>query len=381
MEEFLYSYKAHIIWTIGVIIIVFALRSLTTILHKWLVKKEAEKFPGEATKPVDLIKRILNTLWLVIGVIALSFVFVEREMDAVILSRLSLVVYLGFLSVLVIVAATTTNMWFKKSIQRKIEYQYDYTSYKFLRYVAVFAIYFVGIIFALLAFPSMRVVAHTALGGAGVIALIAGVASQEALANVVGGIFIIGFKPFKIGDVVKVTDTMVGTVTDITLRHTVIRNFENKMIVIPNSIINKEKLINYDLGDLKCCEHIEMGISYDSDVSMAKKIMQEECEKHPLIYDNRSDQDLKDGKPMVKTAMTKINESTMTIRAWAWTRNFSDSFALKCDVNETIKERFDAVGVDMAYPYRNIILKTEKGYPVNVKTESTTTDVEKLDKS
>ncbi|QHI39294.1 Small-conductance mechanosensitive channel [Kordia antarctica] len=359
MEEFFIKYKAHIIWAISVIITVFVLRFLTKLLHKWLVKKEAEKFPGETTRPVDLIKRILNTLWLVVGIFALSFVFVERDMDTVILGKLKLILYLGFLSVFVIVTATTTNLWFKKSIQRKIEYQYDYTSYKFLRYVAVFSIYFVGIIFGLLAFPSMRGVANTALGGAGVIALIAGVASQEALANVVGGIFIIGFKPFKIGHVVKVTDTMVGTVTDITLRHTIIRNFENKMIVIPNSIINKEKLINYDLGDLKCCEHIEMGISYDSDVALTKKIMREECENHPLIHDNRTELDKADGKPIVKTAMIKINDSTMTIRAWAWSNNFSDSFQLKCDVTESMKARFDSAGIDLAYPTRTIYLQNE----------------------
>lgn len=236
----------------------------------------------------------------------------------------------------------------------------------------VSVIYFTGTLFALLAFPSLRGVAQTALGGAGVIALIAGVASQEALANVVRGIFIIYFKPFKIGDVIKVKDTMVGTVTDITLRHCIIRNFENKMIVIPNSIINKEKLINYDLGELKCCEFVEMRISYDSDVTLAKKIMQEECEKHPLIYDNRTPIDKKDGKPIVKTALTKINESTLNIRAWPWSKSFGDSFQLQCDVNETIKERFDSVGIDMAYPYRNIILKTEKGYPIDIRTEAST---------
>lgn len=241
-----------------------------------------------------------------------------------------------------------------------------------MRKVAVAAIYFAGIIFGLLAFPSLRGVAQTALGGAGVLALIIGVASQEALSNLVGGLFIISFKLFKIGDVVKITDSMVGTVTDITLRHCIIRNFENKMIVIPNSVINKEKLINYDLGELKCCEFVEMGISYDSNVTQAKLIMQEECEKHPLIYDNRSELDKKDGKPMVKTALTKIEESTLNIRAWAWTRTFSDSFQLQCDVNETIKARFDAVGIDLAYPYMNVILKTEKDHPVDVRTEGTT---------
>ena len=150
------------------------------------------------------------------------------------------------------------------------------------------------------------------------------------------------------------------------------------MIVIPNSIINKEKLINYDLGDLKCCEFVEMGLSYDSYVTEAKKIMQEECENHPLSYDNRTELDKKDGKPIVKTALTRIDESTLNIRAWAWRHSFSDSFQLQCDVNETIKERFDTVGIDMAYPYRNVILKTEKEHPVSVKTEATTQ--EKTDK-
>src|SRR5690606_38509737 len=132
----------------------------------------------------------------------------------------------------------------------------------------------------------------TALGGAGVIALIAGVASQEALANLVGGLFIISFKPFKLGDVVKLSDSIVGTVVDITLRHTVLRNVENKRIVIPNAIMNKEKIINYNLGELKNCDRLEIGISYDSDIDLAKTIMREECEKHPLILDNRSATDV-----------------------------------------------------------------------------------------
>ena len=210
-----------------------------------------------------------------------------------------------------------------------------------------------------MAFPSMKSVAQTALGGAGVIAIIAGVASQEALSNLVGGVFIISFKPFKIGDVIKVTDTMVGTVTDITLRHTVIRNFENKMIVIPNAIINKEKLINFDLGEKKCCEHIELGITYDSNVELAKKILREECEKHPFIFDNRTEADKKDGLPMVKTALTRFNDSSVTIRAWAWAETFGNAFTLKCDVFESTKKRFDAEGVGLAFPTRTVYIKNE----------------------
>lgn len=372
MKDFFYTYKSDIIWAALVIFLYIVLLFLTHRLYKWLLKKEQEKFPGEATTPIVLIKRVLNILWTILGLISLSYIFVDDEKYSALNADLKLVLYIGVLAVFTIVFATSTNLWFKKRVRNKIANNEDPTSYKFLRYVVVFAIYFTGLVLSLLAFPSLRGVAQTALGGAGILALILGVASQEALANVVGGVFIISFKPFKIGDIVKISDTMVGTVTDITLRHTIIRNFENKMIVIPNSIINKEKLINYNLNELKCCEFIEMGISYDSDVKLAKKIMREVCEKHPLIYDNRSLAEKMDEKPIVKTALTRIDESTLNIRAWAWSKTFIDSFQLRCDVNESIKERFDAEGIDLAYPYLNIILKTEKGDPVNVRSEGKT---------
>ena len=150
---------------------------------------------------------------------------------------------------------------------------------------------------------------------------------------------------------------MVGRVTDITLRHTVIRNYENKMIVIPNAIINKERLINYDMGELKCCERIEIRISYDSNIDLAKKIMQEECEKHPLILDNRTELEKQEGKPIVKTAVIALNESAVIIRAWTWEKNYSDSFQLKIDVLESIKKRFDEEDIIIPFPSRTILMK------------------------
>ncbi len=270
-----------------------------------------------------------------------------------------IILYLSFVSVITIVIASSVHIWFRKSIERKMTDKEDPTAMKFWRYIAVFAVYTLGSLIALLAFPSLKGIAQTALGGAGVLALIAGVASQEALANLVGGVFIITFKPFKVGDIIKVTDTMVGYVVDITMRHTVLRNFENKMIVIPNAMVNKEKLINYDLFDRKICERIEFGISYESDLDLAKQIMREVAEAHPLIIDNRSATDILNGKPLIRTALISINESTLTVRAWCWARNFSDSFNLRCDVLENVKKRFDAEGIELAYPHTTITFKDE----------------------
>ncbi|PVW12632.1 mechanosensitive ion channel family protein [Marixanthomonas spongiae] len=371
MEEFLTEYKTEIIWVIGVIVTVVMLHLLTNVLYTWLLKKERRRFPEAGAQPVKLVKRILNALWLVLGLIALSFIFVDEEDYGVLEDNFKIVLYVGAVAVVTIVSATSANLWFKRSIQKKIQNLDDPTSYKFLRYVAVFGIYFTGILFALLAFPSLKGVAQTALGGAGVIALVIGVASQEALANLVGGLFIISFKPFKVGDLIKVTDTMVGTVTDITLRHTIIRNFENKMIVIPNSIINKEKLINYDLGEQKCCERIEINISFDSDVDLAKKIMKEECEKHPLLLDNRTQQEVAAGAPLVKTALLSINDYSVTVRAWTWGKTFSDCFQLRIDVLDSIKRRFDAEGIELATPYRTVVMKNrEENQPAKTQTDA-----------
>lgn len=360
MKDFWYTYQSHILYGIIVIFVVVLLYFSTNKINSWLLKNEANRFPHSPVRPVKILKRTLNTLWFVLGAIALLFIFVNPDNNASLTYYFKLTGYLGAVAVVTIVLSTLCNLWFKHKIEEKIALDYDPTSFKFLRSVVVFVIIFIGILFGLMAFPSLRGVAQTALGGAGVLALIAGVASQEALSNLVGGVFIIAFKPFRIGDVVKVSDTMVGTVTDITLRHTIIRNFENKMIVIPNAVMNKEKLINYDLGELKCCEYIEMNISYDSDLDLAKRILGEECAKHPLIYDNRTKIEIKDGKPVIRTALTKINDSSLTIRAWAWARSFNDAFTLKCDVLEGVKKRFDQEGVELAFPTRTIYVKEDK---------------------
>jgi len=357
MTEFLEVHKQDIVYGMIVIIVVLVVRTLTNKLHYWLAKEKQRKFPGESLKSLSFVKRILNALWLTLGVLALTYLFVENENKGIIINNFKTVLYLGVVLALTIIAASTSNLWFKHDIQKKIETEQDPTSFQFLRYIVLVTIYFIGIILCLLAFPSLKGAAQTVLGGAGVLALIAGLASQEALSNVIGGLFIIIFKPFKVGDLIKVTDSMVGRVSDITLRHTVIRNFENKMIVIPNAIINKEKLINYDMGELKTCERIEIGISYDSDIDLAKKIMQEECEAHPLILDNRTELDIQEGKPMVRTAVTQLNDSSVTVRAWTWGRSYSDSFQLKIDVLESIKKRFDKEGIEIPFPYRTIVMK------------------------
>ena len=324
-----------IVVTIGfVVLFIF----LTNLFYKIIKKKFLKKYPDEIPTTIKLVKRVLNILWVVLGICAISFVFIDQDLYAEAMKNVGLAIYLAIVTILTIIGASLVNTLFARAIKKQIIRGDDPTSYKFLSYLVVFSVYFVGIILVILGFPSLRGIAQTALGGAGVLALVAGVASQEALANLVGGIFIISFKPFRIGDIIKVTETMVGTVTDITLRHTVIRNYQNKMIVIPNAILNKEKIVNYDLGERKTCQWVELGISYNSDIDLAKKIIQEECEVHPSCIDNRSHVEKNEGIPKVIVRVLSLDDSSVTIRAWTWAWHYTSAFVMRCELLESIKK-------------------------------------------
>lgn len=368
MIEFFETYKEQIWSAIIILLIIIVLRLLTAQLHKKLLRVRKKRWMNIKETSFNLLKRVLNTLWLVIGIIAIGFLSFGDSSEKF-EANLKLSLYIGFLSILTIVLASSLNIWFKRNAERKIKRQEDPTVIRFGRYVAVSSVYIVGVMFILLAFPRLQGVAQTALGGAGIIALIAGVASQEALANLVGGIFIISFKPFKIGDTIQLSDKTVGTVFDITLRHTILKNGENKMVVIPNAAINKEKLINYNLKDLKICERIEIGISYDSDIDLAKKIMKEECENHPFILDNRTPVDILNGKPIVRVALISLGDYSMTIRAWAWAKNNSQALQMKYDLFESIKKRFDQEGITIPFPTTTIHTSSVHLQNTDIKTD------------
>ncbi len=359
MEEFINEYADELIRVAIVLAIMVVAIFLTTWLFKSITKNSIAKHPNAPLNSFKLVRRILNALWLVLGIMTIILIVFGTDDLAGSKRNFKVTFFIGIVSVATIVVASTINVWFVRSIERKIRHLEDPTSYKFLRYIAVFTIYTIGLLFALLAFPSLKGISQTALGGAGVLALIAGVASQEALSNLVGGVFIVAFKPFRVGDTIQISDTIVGTVTDITLRHTVIRNFANKMIVIPNAIINKEKLFNYDLNEKKICERIEIGISYNSTVVLAKKIIQEECEGHSMILDVRSAQAKKENEPIVRVSLISLDESSVTLRAWAWAKNYDDAFDLRCDVLESIKLRFENEGIDLPFPTRTIYINNE----------------------
>lgn len=252
----------------------------------------------------------------------------------------------------------------------------DPTNYKFLKHFVVGLIYIVGFCFAVYSVPNLRTLAGSLLAGAGIAAVAIGFASQAALSNIVGGVFIIIFKPFRINDRLMI-GTHMGIVEDITLRHTVIRDFENRRIVIPNSIISEQVIVNADYTDENICKWVDIGITYDSDIDLAKKIMADEVLKHPLRVDARTEEMIAEGAPPVMVRVLALADSSVNIRAWAWAKNAADAFVLSCDLLESIKKRFDREGVEIAFPHRVLVTKVARDKVSNIPQVSLVEDTEK----
>ncbi len=244
----------------------------------------------------------------------------------------------------------------KKSTE---EMSNDPTNYIFLRRVVLGLIYVVGFSLAIYIEPNLRTLANSMLAGAGILAVAIGFASQQALGNVISGVFIVIFKPFKINDRLSL-QTHHGVVEDITLRHTVIRNFENKRIIIPNAVISNEIVVNSDFVNDRICRWIDVGISYGSDIDKAKALMVEEVLNHPLNIDTRTPEQIEEGIPEVIVRVISLGDSSVNLRAWAWAQDLPNGFILSCDLFENIKKRFDKEGIEIPFPHRTVYMHQNK---------------------
>lgn len=235
----------------------------------------------------------------------------------------------------------------------------DPTKYNFLKNAVSFIVFMAAVIIIFYKIPGLRDYGVTLFAGAGVIGIIIGFAAQNTFANIISGIFLVIFKPFRVGDLVTIGSNG-GTVQDITLRHTVINNFENRRIVIPNSIISEETIVNSTMFEDKVCMFLEIGISYDSDIDTAMRIMQEEAMKHPNLIDNRTEEDKKNGIPQVITRVLGFGDSSVNLRAYLWAASPREGFVMRCDLNKAVKEAWDAAGIEIPFPYRTIVYKSDE---------------------
>jgi small conductance mechanosensitive channel len=182
------------------------------------------------------------------------------------------------------------------------------------------------------------------LGAAG---LAVGLALQGSLANFAAGILMIIFKPFKVGDFIDAAGTM-GTVEEIEIFTTNMRTPDNKLIIVPNNQITNGIITNFSAKETRRVDLV-VGVSYGDDLNKVKAVLEDILTKDERVLD----------EPAPTVAVLQLGESSIDFAVRPWV-NTGDYWATLFDLNKTIKERFDAEGISIPFPQRDVHLSQVK---------------------
>lgn len=179
------------------------------------------------------------------------------------------------------------------------------------------------------------------LGAAG---LAVGLALQGSLSNFAGGVLILLFKPFKVGDFIEAKG-IKGTVKEISIFSTSINTFGNELAIVPNGPLYNDNIINYSKEENRRA-NIIAGIGYSSDIKKAKEILLEIARSNEKI--------LQDPAPVVYVAELADSSVNLSLRFWSKNEDYWDMYFF---VMEEIKLRFDQNGIEIPFPQRDIYVK------------------------
>jgi len=190
------------------------------------------------------------------------------------------------------------------------------------------------------------------LAGVGIAGLAIGFAIKDSLANIFGGIQIILDKTYKVGDIIKLDDGDMGKVTDIGLRSTKIRTWDNELLIVPNGNLANSKIQNYELPDLSARIVIDFGVEYGSNIDNVKTTVLNVIKKttHIMTTDNNK-------APSVM--FMSMGDSALLFKAFCWVPDISLKFTTKehltCNIyNALIKNK-----IGIPFPTRTIYMKKE----------------------
>ena len=179
-----------------------------------------------------------------------------------------------------------------------------------------------------------------ALGAAGIAI---GLALQGSLSNFAGGVLILVFKPFKVGDVIE-SGGYIGKVFKIDILHTILTTFDNKTIFLPNGQVANSSLVNFTGQELRRVD-VAVGISYKDNVAQARSVVMKLIEADGRI--------LKDPAPEIVVTSFGDNSVNLAIRVWAKTEDY---WSVLSELMEQIKIAFEQNSISIPFPQRDIYL-------------------------
>ena len=182
----------------------------------------------------------------------------------------------------------------------------------------------------------------------GTVGVAVGLSLQGSLSNIAGGLIILIFKPFKIGDFITV-DGSSGIVKEIGIFYTQLTTVDNVKIIVPNSVVSSETLTNASDQKIRRVD-INVSVSYDSDIQKVKDILLDIANNHPDVLQEPA-------VPMARISAHGDNALEFAFRSWVKSENYWD---VKFDMLEAIKNEFDKNGISIPYPQLDVHLDNKE---------------------
>ena len=179
------------------------------------------------------------------------------------------------------------------------------------------------------------------LAAMGIAGLALSLAAQDTLSDAISGFIILADRPYRIGDRIEIQGVGTwGDVVDIGLRTTSIRTRDNRMVIVPNSMIGKNQVINYTYPDPRYRIETHLGIGYGIDIAMARHIISETVRQVEGVLPD---------KP-VDALYHEMGDSAIIFRVRWWIESYEDTRRVIDRVNTALQEALDAAGIEMPYP-------------------------------
>ncbi len=315
--------------------------NLTTVLPKELSSEVPTQLTGEGAQ--STLASIIDYLNSALGIdlIFITLVFV----------KIILIILLTYLAAKV--ARRIINVHLPRIIEGGkvgIDIETEKTLRVLVSRLLVVLIYIVGAVLVISEIPTLSRLAVTLLGASVAGIAIIGLAAQDSLSNVVSGIFLAVFHPFRVGDYIDFNGEY-GQIEDLTLRHTTIKTWDGRRIFVPNGIMSNQSIVNWSITDPSITWPVTVGIAYTADIDKAREIMLEVAKRHPLVLKNHE----------ISVRVTELADFSVNLRLGFDVPSRDVAWTTGCEIREAIKKRFDKEGIEIPYPYRNLIIQNPTG--------------------
>lgn len=200
--------------------------------------------------------------------------------------------------------------------------------------------------------PSLDIKSDILKGSALVVAIL-GFAAQPVIADIICGLLISIHKPFEIGDRIIVEGQSAGIVEDVTLRHTVLKIYDNHRIIIPNSVMNAKVVTNtsYRMKDRRGL-HLKFSVSYETDIQKAMDVIRDCVVDSPYTLGIETDGIREDSGPVY---FLTYGDSALILETTIWVSKETNGNKAITDVNTRVLNAFREYGIEIPYPYFNIV--------------------------